>query len=130
MAGPARVTIPWLTADVEPTSQGAQDAAVQLDAFAARHQVSADVRRGIAAIATDVVEVLGDSSAPMTLEADIDQGNVQVVFTQERESPAAADAAVARLRTVGQGERFDARRSGLAVEAWICFPLREDGLSA
>jgi hypothetical protein len=131
MARSGRSTVPWFTADVEPTPEGGREAAGRLDGFAARHHVGARARCGIAAIAIDVVDALSSEQAtgsPVTVEADIDQGNVQVVITQEHGSSTSLDAAVGRLRTIGeQSERFDVRRAGAAVEAWICLPVRADG---
>lgn len=131
MALSGRIAVPWFTAEVEPTVAGARDAAAQLDGFAARHHVGAEVRRGLAARVVAVVETLGGGGGGVTLEADIDQGDVQVVITQARHSPAAADAVVRHLRAIGdQSGRFDVRRAGAAAEAWICVPLRDDGRAA
>jgi hypothetical protein len=134
MARSGRIAVPWFTADVEPTAAGARDAAAQLDGFGARHGVDAHVRRGLVAMAVEVIEAIGTDGAaggPVTIEADIDQGDVQVVITQVGQSRAAVDAAVRRLRAIGdQSERFDVRRAGAAAEAWICLPLRDDGQAA
>lgn len=134
MALSGRIAVPWFTADVEPTAAGAREAAAQLDGFAARHRVGTEVRRGLAARVVAVIETLGSDGGPggrVTLEADIGQGDVQVVITQVRQSPAAVDAAVRRLRAIGdQSERFDVRRAGAAAEAWICLPLRDGGRAA
>jgi hypothetical protein len=134
MARSHRIAVPWFTAEVEPTPAGGREAAAQLDGFAARHRVGADVRTGLAARVVEVIEALGSEDAAggrVTLEADIDQGDVQVVITQVRQSPAAIDAVVRRLRAIGdQSERFDVRRAGAAAEAWICVPLRDDDRAA
>jgi hypothetical protein len=131
MARTGRSAVPWFTAEVEPTAAGAREATAQLDGVAARHGVGADARQGLAAMVAEVIDALGSEDAadgPATLEADIDQGDVQVVITQVRRSPAAADALVRRLRaSLDQSERFDVRRAGTAAEAWICVPLRDRG---
>jgi hypothetical protein len=131
MARSGRIAIPWFTAEVDPTPAGAREAGAQLDGFAARHGVEADARHGLAAMVVEVIEALdieGAAGGRATLEADIDQGDVQVVITQVCQSPAAADAVVRRLRAiVDQSERFDVRRAGAAAEAWICIPLRDHG---
>jgi hypothetical protein len=124
MARSAHFVVPWFAADIDPTPAGASAAASQLDGFAGRYGVGPDVRRRLTAITIKVVTALGDASTPVTLEADIDQGNLQVVLTQQRDSRAAVQAALARLPTLTHdGEGFDARRDGGAVEAWICLPL-------
>jgi hypothetical protein len=121
MARSANVVVPWFTADIEPTPAGASAAATQLDGFAHRYGVGPDVRRRLGAITIEVVTALADARTPVTLEADIDQGSLQVVLTQERDS---VNGALARLATLARhGEGFDARRDGGAVEVWICLPL-------
>jgi hypothetical protein len=89
------LSVPWFSADHEPTPAGAREAAAQLDAFAAGHRVSATLRHALEAFAINVVEALGGEGGPVTLEADIDQGNVQVAITQK----------------------------GTVAEAWIRLPL-------
>jgi hypothetical protein len=124
MSRSAHFVVPWFTADIEPSLAGASAAASQLDSFAGRYGVSPDVRRRLAALTIRVVTALGDARPLVTLEADIDQGSLQVVLTQERDSRASVKAALARLATLAHdGEGFDARRDGGAVEVWICLPL-------
>jgi hypothetical protein len=124
MARSAHFVVPWFTTDVEPTLAGASAAAIQLDGFAGRYGVSPEVRRRLSAITIKVVTALGDERPQVTLEADIDQGNVQVVLTQARDSGVSVKAALARLATLEHdGAGFDARRDGGAVEVWLCLPL-------
>jgi hypothetical protein len=124
MSRSAHFVVPWFTADIEPTLAGASGAAIQLDSFAGRYGVNPDVRHRLAALTIKVVTALGDARPPVTLEADIDQGNLQVVLTQQRESGGSVKSALARLASLGHDDDgFDARRDGGAVEVWICLPL-------
>jgi hypothetical protein len=124
MSRSAHFVVPWFTADIDPTLGGASAAAIQLDSFAGGYGVSPDVRRRLAAITIRVVTALGDARPRVTLEADIDQGSLQVVLTQERDSGVSAKAALARLATLAHdGEGFAARRDGGSVEVWICLRL-------
>jgi hypothetical protein len=124
MARSAHFVVPWFTADVEPSAAGASAAAIQLDGFAGRYGISPDLRGRLAGIMTRVVTALGDARALVTLEADIDQGSLQVVLTQQLGSRDSVNAALARLATLTHdGEGFDARRDGGAVEVWICLRL-------
>jgi hypothetical protein len=124
-----RDLVPAFSTEVEPTEAEAARVATDLDAFAVEHGVSDRVRERVAGVTTDVMRQLTGASArvePIVVEADIDGGNVQIVFTREL----ASRAAVAELRsslaaTASSCDGFSTQhaRDGSAVEVWVCFTL-------
>jgi hypothetical protein len=89
-----------------------------LDAFARDHGVSDGVRARLAAAAASVLE-----RAQATLvEADIDQGNLQVVLTCELASLDDARTRLAGINHDCDGFSIE-RRAPATIEVWICFAL-------
>jgi hypothetical protein len=121
--------VPAFTTDVEPTDGGAPGAAAQLDAFAVEHRVGERTRERLAAVTADVLERLvagRPGSEPILVEADIDQGSVQVVFTRDLGTREAVTEAQTRLAdTASSCDGFAVQRAGdgATIEVWICFAL-------
>jgi hypothetical protein len=123
-----RELVPAFTGHVEPEAGGGR-ASEDLGAFAVEHGVADGVRARLAGVAADVVERLvaaGRTAEPIMVEADIDQGSIQVVFTRALGSREAVEAAWASLRPLATScDAFSVRRGGhgSTVEVWVCFTL-------
>ena len=124
-----RELVPAFSVDLEPTEAGANRGAHELTAFAAEHGVADRVRERLAGVTADAMNQLAAlrrTSEPITVEADIDQGNVQVVFSRDLESREAVAAARSALSSVARlGDEFSIQRAGdgATIEVWICFSL-------
>lgn len=121
--------VPAFSTEVEPTEAGAGRVGAELEAFAVEHGVSDRVRERVAAVTADVLKQLAAAdatTAPLVVEADIDGGNIQVVFTRALRSREAVAQLRSRLTaTATSCDGFSTQRAGdgSAVEVWACFTL-------
>jgi hypothetical protein len=93
------------------------DAAGRLDAFAVEHGVDDAVRARLADVTAAVLDRVPE---PALVEADIDQGSLQLAVSSDLGSPA-AEPDLAGLGDACDG--FSVARRGPAIEIWICFRL-------
>lgn len=127
MAEERMQVVPSFSVLVETGEAGPGEGTERLDAFAAEHGVGAAVRDRLRTAAHAVIAVLAgpDAASQIVVEADIDQGTLQAVFTCELASRAAVEGARARLEGAGGPcDGFSVQRSGATgIEAWACFRL-------
>ena len=122
--------VAYLTFEAPATDDGVTLVLARLEKFATEHDVGDRVRAGLADSAGEVVAALaqahgGMRPGPIRVEADVGDGQLQVVVARDVDSGVLAAATLEDLARVrARCDEFSAQRAaGTDIQVWMCMHL-------